>query len=96
MRQYAYPPCTVTRSILASSGNPPPMVSQDSAATYHPGFDTPDADGLSSSLDGMLFRLPSSVLLRSAAFFHFELFHFHTKQKALFLSTKHDAVLVRL
>ncbi|PBK84436.1 hypothetical protein ARMGADRAFT_609264 [Armillaria gallica] len=44
----------------------PPMASQDPAAAYHPGFDTPGADGLSSSLDGMLFRLPSSVLLRPA------------------------------
>ncbi|KAK0218482.1 hypothetical protein EDD85DRAFT_942340 [Armillaria nabsnona] len=45
------------------------MALQDLAATYHPGFDTPDADALSSSLDGMVFRLPSSVLLQFAAFF---------------------------
>ncbi len=61
----------------------PPMASQDPTATYHSGFDTPDADGLSSSLDGMLFRLPSSVLRRSTAFFTSSSFTFIPNRKPI-------------
>ncbi|PBK84448.1 hypothetical protein ARMGADRAFT_609529 [Armillaria gallica] len=61
----------------------PPIASQDPAATYHPGFDTPGADGLSSSLEGMLFRLPLSVLRRSAAFFISSTFTFVPNRKPI-------------
>ncbi|KAK0491701.1 hypothetical protein EDD18DRAFT_1358477 [Armillaria luteobubalina] len=37
-------------------------MAQDVAAEYHPTFNAPDADTVLSSLDGTLYRLPSSVL----------------------------------
>ncbi len=54
---------------------------QDLIATYHPGSNTPDADGLSSSLDSMLFHLPSSVLRQSATFFTLSSFTFIPNRK---------------
>ncbi|KAK0436270.1 hypothetical protein EV421DRAFT_1716117 [Armillaria borealis] len=45
------------------------MASQGLAVTYHPGFNTTDADAVLFSLDGTLYRLSSLVLRRTTNLF---------------------------
>ncbi|KAK0207271.1 hypothetical protein IW262DRAFT_664556 [Armillaria fumosa] len=71
------------------------MASQELAATYHPTFNTSDADAILSSLDGTLYRLPSSVLRRTTTFFASHSFMFEPNSKPIPIH-EHDAVLERL
>ncbi|KAK0491731.1 hypothetical protein EDD18DRAFT_1186100, partial [Armillaria luteobubalina] len=71
------------------------MVSQDLAAAYHLTFNSPDADAILSSLDGTLYRLPSSVLRRTTTFFASPSFTFEPNSKPIPIH-EHDPVLERL
>ncbi|PBK65366.1 hypothetical protein ARMSODRAFT_442239 [Armillaria solidipes] len=89
------PPCTVTRPSLLSSFITSTMASRELAATYHPTFNTPDADAALSSLDGTLYRLPSPVLRRTTTFFASNSFTFEPNSKPIPVH-EHDVVLERL
>ncbi|PBK58805.1 hypothetical protein ARMSODRAFT_1027929 [Armillaria solidipes] len=65
------------------------MASQDLAATYHTSFNIPGADAILSSLDGILYRLPSSVFRRSTKFFTSNSFTFDNKPIPIY---EHDVV----
>ncbi|KAK0218530.1 hypothetical protein EDD85DRAFT_990213 [Armillaria nabsnona] len=71
------------------------MASQELATAYHPSFDTPDADATLSSLDGTLYRLPSSVLQRTTTFFASHSFTFEPNSKPITIH-EYDVVLKRL
>ncbi|KAK0486733.1 hypothetical protein EDD18DRAFT_1292630 [Armillaria luteobubalina] len=68
------------------------MASQNLAATYHPTFNSPDAGAILSSLDGTLYRLPSSVLRRTTTFFASPSFTFEPNSKPVPIH-EHDPVL---
>ncbi|KAK0479812.1 hypothetical protein EDD18DRAFT_1206869 [Armillaria luteobubalina] len=70
-------------------------MAQDLAAAYHPTFNSPDADAILSSLDGALYRLPSSVLRRTTTFFASPSFTFEPNSKPIPIH-EHDSVLERL
>ncbi|SJK98905.1 uncharacterized protein ARMOST_02181 [Armillaria ostoyae] len=69
------------------------MASQDLAATYHTSFNIPGADAILSSLDGILYRLSSSVFRRSTKFFASNSFTFDNKPIPIY---EHDVVEERL
>ncbi|PBK59665.1 hypothetical protein ARMSODRAFT_1027211 [Armillaria solidipes] len=69
------------------------MASQDLAAMYHTSFNIPGADTILSSLDGILYRLPSSVFRRSTKFFTSNSFTFDNKPIPI---DEHDVVVERL
>ncbi|KAK0185339.1 hypothetical protein F5146DRAFT_203138 [Armillaria mellea] len=80
---------------LPSSFNTSAMASQDLPDTYHPTFNTPNADAVLSSLDGTLYRLPSSVLRRATTFFASRSFAFEPNSNPIPIH-EHDVVLERL
>ncbi|KAK0485534.1 hypothetical protein EDD18DRAFT_699095 [Armillaria luteobubalina] len=82
-------------SRLLSSFSTSTMASQNLAATYHPTFNSPDADAILSSLDGTLYRLPSSVLRRTTTFFASPSFTFEPNSKPIPIHER-DVVLERL
>ncbi|KAK0491704.1 hypothetical protein EDD18DRAFT_1109457 [Armillaria luteobubalina] len=71
------------------------MVSQEPYPTYHPTFNSPDANIILSSLNGTLYRLPSSVLRWTTTFFASPSFTFEPSSKPIPIH-EHDAVLERL
>ncbi|KAK0185340.1 hypothetical protein F5146DRAFT_1144540 [Armillaria mellea] len=71
------------------------MASQDLPDTYHPTFNTPNADAVLSSLDGTLYRLPSSVLRRATTFFASRSFAFEPNSNPIPIH-ENDVVLERL
>ncbi|KAK0479841.1 hypothetical protein EDD18DRAFT_1113773 [Armillaria luteobubalina] len=70
-------------------------MAQDLAAAYRPMFNAPDTDAILSSLDGTLYRVPSSLLQRTTTFFMSPSFTFGPNGKPVPIH-KHDAVLERL
>ncbi|KAK0491710.1 hypothetical protein EDD18DRAFT_1416002 [Armillaria luteobubalina] len=80
-------PCTVTTFFITST-----VASQERTAIYHPTFDAPDADAVLSSLDGTLYRLPSSVLRRTTTFFASPSFMTELNSKPIPIH-EHDPVL---
>ncbi|KAK0209336.1 hypothetical protein DFS33DRAFT_527004 [Desarmillaria ectypa] len=67
----------------------------DLAATYHPSFNSPDADAILSSRDGTLYRIPSVILRRTTTFFASSYFTFGPDSKPIPIH-EHDVVLERL
>ncbi|KAK0207275.1 hypothetical protein IW262DRAFT_664830 [Armillaria fumosa] len=66
-----------------------------STMVSHPTFNIPDADAILSSLDGTLYRLPSSVLRRTTTFFASPSFTFEPNSKPIPIH-EHDPVIERL
>ncbi|KAK0207273.1 hypothetical protein IW262DRAFT_664644 [Armillaria fumosa] len=86
---------TATTPSVLSSFITSTMASQELAGTYHSTFNTPDANAILSSLDGTLYRFPSSVLRRTTTFFASPSFTFEPNSKPIPIH-EHDAVLERL
>ncbi|KAK0450462.1 uncharacterized protein EV420DRAFT_736563 [Desarmillaria tabescens] len=67
----------------------------DHRSAYQPTFSNPDADAVLSSLDGTLYRLPSSVLRRTTTFFASSSFTFGPDGESIPIH-EHDVILERL
>ncbi|PBK84481.1 hypothetical protein ARMGADRAFT_609844 [Armillaria gallica] len=82
-------------SILPSSFTASMIATQDPSATYQPSFNTPGAGAFLSSLEGILYRLPSLVLRKITKFLASSSFTFKPNSNPILIHA-HDAVLEQL
>ncbi|KAK0450464.1 uncharacterized protein EV420DRAFT_736622 [Desarmillaria tabescens] len=89
--------CHLRPSVLSSQAVVPSFIAStmDHRSAYHPNFSNPGADAVLSSLDGTLYRLPSSVLRRTTTFFASSSFTFGPDNESIPIH-EHDDILERL